>query len=131
MAEIDKKLFRDGPYADLFSQGVQVGNTLYLSGQVGTDDSGVAPADILAQMTNAYAHIENVLKQYGATMDNIVDETWFVTDINDCMSKVGELFGARAEIYGKKPEVCQTLIGVDSLVDPSFHIEIKAVAVLA
>ena len=47
---LEKKLFRDGPYADFFSQGVQVGNTLYLSGQVSTDDKGVAPADIVEQM---------------------------------------------------------------------------------
>ena len=37
---IEKKLHRSGPYADLFSQGVQVGNSLYLAGQVGMDDSG-------------------------------------------------------------------------------------------
>ena len=30
---IEKQLFRSGPYADLFSQGVQVGNTLYMAGQ--------------------------------------------------------------------------------------------------
>lgn len=127
---LEKKLFRDGPYADFFSQGVQVGNTLYLSGQVGTDANGVAPADIVEQMKLAYGHVANVLGEYGASMDNIVDETWFVTDVSDCMAKVGDLFGARAEVYGKNPEVCQTLIGVDALVDPSFHIEIKVVAIL-
>ena len=52
-------------------------------------------------------------------------------DINDCMANISPLFDARAEIYGKKPEVCQTLIGVDALVDPSFHIEIKVIAQLA
>ena len=128
---IEKKLFRDGPYADLFSQGVQVGKTLYLSGQVGTDGDGIAPPDIVAQMKLAYGHVERVLGEYGASMDNIVDETWFVTDINDCMANIAPLFGARAEIYAKKPEVCQTLIGVDALVDPSFHIEIKVIAQLA
>ena len=30
---LDKKLFRNGPYADLFSQGVQVGNTLHMAGK--------------------------------------------------------------------------------------------------
>ena len=32
---LDKKLLRNGPYADFFSQGVQVGNTLHMAGQVG------------------------------------------------------------------------------------------------
>ena len=128
---VKKKLFRSGPYADFFSQGVQVGNTVYLSGQVGTDETGAAPADIVEQMKLAYAHIQSVLAEYGATMDNVVEETWFVTDVGDCMAKVGELFGARQEIYGKTPEVCQTLVGVAALVDPTYHIEIKCVAVLA
>ena len=86
---IEKKLFRDGPYAELFSQGVQVGNTLYLSGQIGTDANGVAPIDILEQMKLAYGHVEKVLGEFGATMDNIVDETWFVTDVANCMARAG------------------------------------------
>ena len=35
-----KKLFRSGPYADFFSQGVLVDKLLTLAGQVGTDDEG-------------------------------------------------------------------------------------------
>ena len=54
---LDKKLFRNGPYADLFSQGVQVGNTLHMAGQVGTDASGKAPASMVEQMKNAYQHL--------------------------------------------------------------------------
>jgi enamine deaminase RidA (YjgF/YER057c/UK114 family) len=46
------------------------------------------------------------------------------------MAKVGDLFAARAEIYGKKPEVSQTLVQVAGLVDPSFKIEIKCIASL-
>ena len=40
---IEKKVFRNGPYADLFCQGVRVGDTLYMAGQVGTDENGAAP----------------------------------------------------------------------------------------
>ena len=127
---IVKKVFRNGPYADLFCQGVRVGDTLYMAGQVGTDENGAAPEDLVAQMKNAYAHVQSVLAEYGATMDNVVDETWFVTDIDDTMAKVGDLFAARAEIYGKQPEVSQTLVQVAGLVDPSFKIEIKCVACL-
>ena len=127
---IEKKVFRSGPYADLFCQGVRVGETIYLAGQVGTDNNGAAPQDLVAQMKLAYGHVQSVLAEYGATMDNIVDETWFVTDIDNTMAKVGDLFAARAEIYGKKPEVSQTLVQVAGLVDPSFKIEIKCVASL-
>ena len=127
---IEKKVFRNGPYADLFCQGVRVGDTLYMAGQVGTDENGAAPEGLVAQMKHAYAHVQSVLAEYGVTMDNVVDETWFVTDIDNTMAKVGDLFAARAEIYGKKPEVSQTLVQVAGLVDPSFKIEIKCVASL-
>ena len=79
-------------------------------------------------MKLAYQHVESVLAEFGATMDNVVDETWFVTDVNDCMAQVSELFAARELIYGKPPEVSQTLVQVAGLVDPSFKIEIKCVA---
>ena len=127
---IEKKIFRSGPYADLFCQGVRVGETIYLAGQVGTDETGAAPQDLVSQMKNAYANVQSVLTEYGATMDNVIDETWFVTDIDNTMAKVEDLFAARAEIYGKKPEVSQTLVQVAGLVDPSFKIEIKCVASL-
>ena len=127
---IDKTLFRSGPYADLFSQGVQVGNTLYMAGQVGVDEAGTTPEDLLSQMKLAYQNVATVLAEFGADMDNIVDETWFVTDVNDCMSQVEALFTERHMIYGKAPEVSQTLVQVGALVDPALKIEIKCVAVL-
>ena len=126
---LDKKLFRNGPYADLFSQGVQVGNTLHMAGQVGTDASGKAPDSLVEQMKNAYQHVESVLGEFDCTMDNVVEETWFVTDMHECMTQVQDLFAARQAIYGKPPEVAQTLVQVVALVDPSFKIEIKCVAI--
>jgi len=127
---IEKKLFRSGPYADLFSQGVQVGNTLYMAGQVAMDETGGIPEDLVAQMKLAYQNVAAVLAEFGADMDNIVDETWFVTDVNDCMAQVEALFTERHMIYGKAPEVSQTVVQVGGLVDPALKIEIKCVAVL-
>lgn len=128
---IKKKLHRSGPYRDLFSQGVQVGDTLYLAGQVGMDHNGSIPQDLLSQMRLAYDNVKAVLAEFGAGMDNIVDETWFVTDVSDCMTHVEALFYERQVIYGKAPEVAQTLVQVGALVDAALKIEIKCVAVLA
>ena len=125
---LDKKLFKNGPYADLFSQGVQVGNTLHMAGQVGTDASGKAPASLVEQMKNAYQHVESVRKEFDCTMDNVVEETWFVTDMHECMTQAQHLIAARQAIYRKPTEVAQTLVQVVALVDPSFKIEIKCVA---
>ena len=78
---------------------------------------------------NFLIDVESVLKEFDCTMDNVVEETWFVTDMHECMTQVQELFAARQAIYGKPPEVAQTLVQVVALVDPSFKIEIKCVAI--
>ena len=125
-----KKLHRVGPYADFFSQGVQVDNILTLAGQIGIDSDGNIPESIKDQMAVCYANIKEVLHQYDATLDNIIDETWFVTDVDDCMKNVEDIFAEREKIYGCKPEVSQTLVGITALVQPELKIEIKCIAYL-
>ena len=125
---IDKKLYRAGPYADFFAQGVLVDDLLTLAGQIGVDANGETPDDLKGQMLVCYENIRAVLAEFGATMENVVDETWFVTDVEECMQQVGDLFSAREAVYGRKPEVSQTLVGVTALVDPALKIEIKCIA---
>jgi enamine deaminase RidA (YjgF/YER057c/UK114 family) len=92
------------------------------------DDNGKAPADITEQTALAYSNIKSVLAEFGANMSNIVDETYFVTDVQEVMKNVGSVFAVRESAYGQPPEVYQTLIGVSALVDPALKIEIKCVA---
>ena len=125
---MQKKVFRSGPYAELIAQAVQVGDIIYLSGQVGVDERDSAPDDIVAQTVLAYQNVKVVLAEFGATLDNVVEETVFVTDMAETMSQVQEIFAARASAYGQRPEVAQTLVGVSALVDPAFKIEIKCTA---
>ena len=125
---MQKKVFRSGPYAELIAQAVQVGDIIYLSGQVGVDERDSAPDDIVAQTVLAYQNVKAVLAEFGATLDNVVEETVFVTDMAETMSQVQEIFDARASAYGQRPEVAQTLVGVSALVDPAFKIEIKCTA---
>ena len=119
---------RFGPYKDFIANGVKDGDTIYVSGQVGTDSEGNVAGDLAAQTRQAYANVEAVLSHFGATMDSVVDETWYVTDIGATMGNVAELFGIRAEAFGKNPEVAQTMIQVSGLVMPELSIEIKCVA---
>ena len=125
---MEKKLLREGPYADFFSQGVQVGNVLTMAGQIAVDDNGNTPDDLKSQMIICYDNILKILDHFGGTLENVVDETWFVTDIEECMENVSEIFAEREKIYGCNPEVSQTLIGVNALVQPNLKIEIKCIA---
>ena len=125
---MNKKLYRDGPYEDFFSQGVLVGNILTLAGQIGVDEEGNSPEDIKGQMVICYKNICNVLTHFGGKLENVIDETWFVTNVDECMKNVTEIFSEREKIYGCKPEVSQTLVGIGALVQPNLKIEIKCIA---
>tara|TARA_B100000575_G_scaffold291847_1_gene298726 strand:- start:1094 stop:1483 length:390 start_codon:yes stop_codon:yes gene_type:complete len=125
---MNKKLLRVGPYADFFSQGVQVGNILTLAGQIAVDKDGNTPEDFREQMIVCYDNIKSVLKEFDANLNNVIDETWFVTDVEECMENVAEIFSERERIYGCKPEVSQTLVGTSALVQANLKIEIKCIA---
>ena len=125
---IEKETFRSGPFKKFMAQGTRVGNALYLSGQVGLDASGKPGADITEQTKLAYQNIRDVLSEFGATMDNVVDETFFVTDMSEAMSNAEAVFSVREAAYGGKPEVSQTMVQIGALVMPELKVEIKCVA---
>ena len=67
-----------------YSQAVKVGDTIYISGQVSHDDDGniLGEGEMEVQMRAAYANVVKLLEQYGASIENVVDEIVFVTDID-------------------------------------------------
>lgn len=125
---IEKKTYRSGPFKDFIAQGTRVGNILYMAGQVGIDSNGSVPSDIAEQTAIAYSNMKDVLSQFGADMSNIVDETFFVTNMNELMGNVETVYGQRESAYGGMPEVSQTVVQVTALVQPELKIEIKCIA---
>ena len=110
-----------------YAQAVKVGDTIYLSGQVSHDDSGniVGRGDMEAQMRQAYTNIRKVLALYGASMDNIVDEVLFVTDMNTAYAAAVK---CRKDIFFGTPVVASTIVQIQRLAFPDLMIEIKCVA---
>ena len=112
-----------------YAQAVKVGDTIWLSGQVSHDDSGniVGLKDMEAQMRQAYTNIQKVLAQYGATMDNVVDEVLFVTDMDKAFAAAVK---CRREVFSGTPVVASTIVQIQRLAFPELMIEIKCVAKL-
>jgi 2-iminobutanoate/2-iminopropanoate deaminase len=112
-----------------YSQAVKVGDTIYISGQVSHDDEGkiVGRGDMEAQMRQAYANIQEMLKKYGATMDNVIDEVLFVTDMNTAFAAAVK---CRQEVFSGQPVVASTIVQIQRLAFPDLMIEIKCVAKL-
>lgn len=125
--KINKKTYRSGPFKDFIAQGTQSGNILYMAGQVGIDGNGDVPQEIAEQTAIAYTNMKDVLSQFGADMSNIVDETFFVTNMDELMGNVEAVYGERESAYGM-PEVSQTVVQVVGLVQPELKIEIKCIA---
>jgi len=128
----NKQVVRIGPLKDIIASGVRVDNLVTLSGQVSLNPEGsvVGTGDIAAQVRQSYINVQEVLVEFGASMQNVVDEMWLVTDIQDVMANINQLGMIRSEVYGQDPEVTQTLIQVSGLVMPELLIEIKCIALL-
>ncbi len=109
-----------------YSQAVKVGDTIYVSGQVSHDDKGniVGQGDMEVQMRQAYSNIKKLLAQFGATIDNIVDEVLFVTDMDAA-------FAARVkckqEVFSGNPMVASTIVQIQRLAFPALMVEIRCI----
>ena len=110
-----------------YAQAVKVGDTIYLSGQVSHDEKGdiVGLGDMEAQMQQCYANVQKVLAQYGATMDNVVDEVLFVTDMETAYAAAVK---RRKEVFSGTAAVASTIVQIERLGFPELMIEIKCVA---
>lgn len=64
-----------------YTPAVRAGDTLYLSGQVGTAPDGSMPADFEAQVRNVMANVGNAAALGGATMDDLVKCTVMLQDM--------------------------------------------------
>jgi 2-iminobutanoate/2-iminopropanoate deaminase len=66
-----------------FSDGVLVGNTLYLAGRIGIDPAtGVVPNDVQKELTLLFDEFEAVLHLAGMTMDDLVWVQVFSPDLS-------------------------------------------------
>lgn len=114
----------------IFSSGVKVpaGHLVFVSGQVARNARGetVGKGDIKAQTRQVLENIKAVLEAGGATLDDVVKVTVFVTNVADHFSQIHEV---RAE-YFKKDYPASTLVEVKALAHKDWLIEIEAVAVV-
>ena len=110
-----------------YSQAVKVGDTIYLSGQISHDETGeiIGINDVEAQIRQAYVNIKKLLAEYGAGLENIVDETVFATDMEGAFAAAVK---CRQEIFSGTPVLASTIVEIKRLAFPELLIEIKCVA---
>ena len=80
-----------GPY----SQAIQVGNLLFVSGQLAIDPKTgtIVEGDIVGQTKQVMKNIESILEEAKAGLDNIVKTTIFIKDM-DQFPAVNEVYAS-------------------------------------
>jgi 2-iminobutanoate/2-iminopropanoate deaminase len=109
-------------------QGTKAGGLVFLSGQLGLDEKGVVvgKGSMEMQMRQAYANVAKVLQQFTLTMNDVLEETIYVTDMPPVLTAGPKV---RREMYAtERPAVASTLVQVQRLAFPDALVEIRIVA---
>ena len=103
------------------------GRTVYVSGQIAFDKQGnvVGANDFRRQTVQVFDNLTAALAAAGATFDDVVKVTTFITD----MKNAPVLREVRAQYFGKNPPA-GTLVQITGLVLPELMIEVEAIAVV-
>lgn len=115
-----------------FSQVVVTtgGRTVYMSGQVAWDERQqiIGPGDLLAQARQALKNIERAVQAAGGSLTDVVSMRIYIVE-----SKLVEghhIREALQEFFSAERAPTTTWIGVRSLANNEFLIEIEAIAVI-
>jgi len=107
-----------------FSNAIQAGDTLYISGSIGLDPkTGKAPDKIEDEIKNLLDSYKAVLTQAGFTMDDLVYVQISCTDLS-----LYDKFNAAYRSYFTKDLPARQFVGVASLLRGG-HFEMQAIAV--
>jgi enamine deaminase RidA (YjgF/YER057c/UK114 family) len=125
-----------------YCPGIKIGNTLYISGQVGRDENLQVVEGIEAQFVQTFENVKKVLSAAGATFDDVVEMvTYHVTGVNLGGSQVNDseqqftiphlpLFIQVKDRYFIDRFPTWTGVGITALSMPGLIVEIKCTAVL-
>ncbi len=94
-----------------YSQAVRVGDTVYLSGQIGLDPVGMTMAEgIDAQIVRVFENLKAVAEAAGTTLDAAVKVTIYLTDLAH-FARVNEIMAT----YFDRPYPARAAVGVKEL----------------
>ncbi len=107
-----------------FSDGVLVGNTLYIAGRLGLEPkTGKLPDDIEQEVRIVLDGVKSVLSEAGMTMDDLVSVQVFCPDVS-LYGKFNDVY----KTYFRKDYPARAFVGVGPLLRGA-HFEINGIAV--
>lgn len=108
-----------------YSPVTRLGDTLYVSGQVGIDPTSkqVVEGGIEAQTRQTLQNLERALALAGATLADVVKVNVFLTDTGDFQA-----FNGVYRTFFPQDPPSRTTVGTSGLSSPAMVIEIEAIA---
>ncbi|MEK7141580.1 MAG: RidA family protein [Patescibacteria group bacterium] len=107
---------------------VEIGDTklIFTTGQIALDNDGnvLYPDDPAKQTEYVFEALQTILQESGASLNDVVKTTIFLTDMND-FPKISPI----RNTYFKNSEPVSTLVEVSKLVKPGCRVEIEVIAV--
>ncbi len=106
------------------------GKMVFISGQVAMDAQGhlVGKDDLRAQAKQVFENLKTALAAAGANFDDVVKITWYVKGYN--AQQLSILREVRDSYVRKEAPPASTLVGVTSLFQEDYLLEVDAVAVV-
>lgn len=109
-----------------FTPATRVGDTIWVSGQVGVTPEMKVGEGMQEQARIAFESLKTLLNAAGASLADVVELMTFHTDLRGEM----EAFSAAKDEYFPERYPAWTAVGVTQLALPELCIEIRAVAVV-
>ena len=106
-----------------FSDGIMIGDTLYLAGRIGLDANNKPPADVEQEARMVLDGMQSVLKEAGMTMDDLVTVTVYCPDVS-----LFNKFNGVYRTYCNKRFPARAFIGSGPLLFGG-HFEVQGIAV--
>ena len=125
--DVERISTKPDPYEPYrISQGMRVGDLVFVSGQAAIDGRGqvVGVGDFDAQAEQVFRNLSRVLEAGGSSLERVVKVTIFLTD----MTNFPKIVDLRRQWF-TPPYPADTIVEVRALALPELEIEIEAIAV--
>lgn len=112
-----------------YTHVVVAGNTVYISGQVPTNEKGeiIGKGDLRAQTVQVYENLKKCLASVGLTFSDVVKMNTYV--VNFKPEELAVVREVRRGYLNLEAPPASTLAGVQALFHPDVRIEIEAIAI--
>jgi len=128
---LESQVIKEGHFDKIlnthYSEGIRVGNLVFVAGQLPVDDQFnlTGKGDPDKQARKVFQNMKGILEEAGATMQDVVMLSLYVMDI-EMISKIAQ---ARRDYFGSNRPVA-TLVEVSKLAHADAVIEVNAIAVI-